>query len=127
MKKMLSERILVVERERIIAMDIDHILRVSGYSHTTLAYSYDEAMGKISSSRPDLVLIDEQINDDSDGIDAGTKIIEMFQIPVLYLSSSSNIKDRQARRDRYSHYLHKPFDAAQVSSSVKKILSRTRK
>jgi two-component system response regulator LytT len=84
-------------------------------------------MGKISSSRPDLVLIDEQINDDSDGIDAGTKIIEMFQIPVLYLSSSSNMTDRHVRRDRYSHYLHKPFDAAQVSSSVKKILSRTRK
>lgn len=126
-KKMLSERILVVERERIVAMDIDHILRGSGYSHTTLAYSYDEAMGMISSSRPDLVLIDELISDDSDGSDAGRKIMESYKIPVLYLASSSPSTGKRQIGDRLSHFLHKPFRADEVSASVKKILSRKNK
>lgn len=94
MKTTVSEKILVVERERIVAMDIDCILRGSGYSQTTIAYSFEEAMGKITSIRPDLVLIDDQIGDTGDGRNGGRKIIEEFNIPVLYLSSSSPVKNR---------------------------------
>lgn len=126
MKTTVSEKILVVERERIVAMDIDCILRGSGYSQTTIAYSFEEAIGKITSIRPDLVLIDDQIGDTGDGRNGGRKIIEEFNIPVLYLSSSSPVKNRRGRKDRYAHYLHKPFDAIEVSKSVRKILSRKR-
>ncbi|HSV98174.1 MAG TPA: response regulator [Spirochaetota bacterium] len=124
---MLSERILVVERERIVAMDIDNILRGSGYSNTTLVYSYDAAMSEIYSIKPDLVLLDERIGDGKNGISAGRKIIETYQIPVLYLTSSPPSKSPRARRDRLAHFLHKPFGPDEVSSAVKKILSRRKK
>lgn len=126
MKSMASEKILVVERERIVAMDIDFILRASGYSQTTIAYSLEEAIRKITSIRPDLVLIDDQIGDTGDGRNGGRKIIEEFDIPVLYLSTSSPLKARRNRKERYAYYLHKPFDAIEVSKSVRKILSRKR-
>lgn len=127
MKTLPSEKILVVEHERIIAMDIDCILRGSGYTDTTLAFSIEEAMRKIPAIKPDLVLIDDQICGVGDEKDDCRKIVESFNIPILYLSSSSPLKLRRDRRDRYTHYLHKPFDADEVSSSVKRILSKGRK
>jgi len=124
MENTASEKILVVERERIVAMDIDCILRGSGYSHTTIAYSFEEAMGKITSARPDLVLIDEQMGDTGDGRNGGRKIIEEFNIPVLYLSTSSPLRKRRNSGERNAYYLHKPFDALEVSKYLKKILSK---
>ena len=80
MKTLPSEKILVVEHERIIAMDIDRILRGSGYTDTTLAFSIEEAMRKIPAIKPDLVLIDDQICGVGDEKDDCRKIVEFCHL-----------------------------------------------
>ncbi|MBV5317835.1 MAG: response regulator [Desulfobulbaceae bacterium] len=47
-------------------------------------------MEKASSTRPDLVLMDIVLKGSMDGIEAATRIKEMAQIPIVYLTAFSD-------------------------------------
>jgi CheY-like chemotaxis protein len=104
-------RILVVEDESIIAMDIAMQLRELGYQVVGHASSGEQAITMAEQLRPDLVLMDVQLKGTMDGIEAAQVIRTRFNLPCLFLSAFANDTDNLARAAVAAPvgYLAKPF------------------
>ena len=80
-------QILVVEDEKIVALEIVDRLKNIGYKVPESASTGEEAIQKASEVRPDLVLMDIKLKGDMDGIEAAEKIRSRYGIPVVYLTA----------------------------------------
>jgi len=118
-----KEKILIVEDERVVAMDIQNRLKDLGYSVCGLASSGEEAVKKASEIQPDLILMDIVLKGRMDGIDAARQIRERFNIPVVYLTTFSDEKTLQkARLTEPYGYILKPFDDRELRSNIEMAL-----
>ncbi len=113
-------RILVVEDESIIAMDIAMQLQELGYQVVGLASSGEQAIDMVQQLRPDLVLMDVQLKGVMDGIDAAQLIRTRFNMPCLFLSAFANDADNLARAAVAAPvgYLSKPFFEHELSAAI---------
>lgn len=77
-------KILIVEDEAIIAMEIQNTLQVLGYEVTSIVNSSEKALIKTADDKPDLILMDIRIKGDKDGIETAEIIRSDFGIPVVF-------------------------------------------
>jgi CheY-like chemotaxis protein len=125
MESIKNKKILIVEDEIIIAMDIQSTLKTLGYENITISESGESALESIAENKPDLVLMDIGLSGSMDGIDTATQIQAVEPgLPVMFLTSYSNIKVRE-RAEKVSHcgYLLKPFSPDILGDAVIRILS----
>ena len=87
---MSKARILVVEDEAIIAMEIESCLQNLGYEVTSVVNTGDKAIQKAEEDKPDLILMDIRIQGDKDGIEAAEIIRERFGVPVIFSTAYFN-------------------------------------
>jgi CheY-like chemotaxis protein len=103
-------RVLIVEDEVIIAMDIGMQLRDLGYEPLGPAVTGAQAIELAGQLRPQLVLMDIHLGNQMDGITAAQKIRTQFEIPCLFLSAFSAEEDQaRAQLTNPAGYLAKPF------------------
>lgn len=81
---MTKTRILVVEDEAIIAMEIESNLQSIGYEVTAVVNTGDDAITKAEIDKPDLILMDIRIQGDKDGIETAEIIKNKYGIPVVF-------------------------------------------
>lgn len=120
-----NKKILIVEDEVIIAIDIQNTLKSLGYTSISIAESGELALAKIRENCPDLVLMDIGLSGPIDGIDTALRIREINEtLPVMFLTSYSNIKMRD-RADKVPHcgYLLKPFSPDLLGDAVLRIFT----
>ena len=116
---MQSFKILVVEDESIVAMDIKHRLENMGYIVPAITSSGEEAVAKAAESNPDLVLMDIVLKGEMDGIDAAQQIKDNFDIPVVYLTAYSDEKTlKRAKITGPFGYIIKPFEDRELHSAI---------
>jgi signal transduction histidine kinase len=114
-----SARILVVEDEAITALDIKTRLIMAGYSVSGVAKSGKDAVRLADSALPDLVLMDVQLRDDMDGIEAAEIIRRDLDIPIIYLTAYADDDTLQrAKLTEPFGYLLKPFEERELHSAV---------
>ncbi len=77
-------RILIVEDEAIIAMEVESQLQNLGYEVTSIVDTGEKAIKKAEEDKPDLMLMDIRIKGEMDGIDAAEIIRNRFGIPVIF-------------------------------------------
>jgi len=77
-------RILVVEDEAIVAMDIATTLKNLGYEVTDTVPSGHRAIESVKENRPDLMLIDIGPKGEMDGIQTAEEARSQFGIPVIF-------------------------------------------
>jgi len=114
-----SFKILVVEDESIVAMDIKHRLESMGYIVPAITSSGEEAVEKAAETIPDLVLMDIVLKGEMDGIDAAQQIKDSFDIPVVYLTAYSD--ERTLKRAKITGpfgYIIKPFEDRELHSAI---------
>src|SRR5689334_19798188 len=80
-------RILVVEDEFIIAHDLQTTLQGMGYEVPRVLASADNVVKVVEEVKPDLILMDINLEGGIDGIEAAGQLKKKFQIPILYLTS----------------------------------------
>ena len=116
---MLGSKILIVEDEIIIAIDLKMRLENLGHYVLDTAFNGKDAITKTGETNPDLVLIDIQLNGEIDGIDAANQIHELFNIPFIYLTGSQNddIFERAKQTGPLS-YINKPFDETEIQNAI---------
>jgi CheY-like chemotaxis protein len=117
-------RILIVEDEGIVAIDLKQTLEKLGYEVTSLVSSGIKAVEKAEADHPDLILMDIRLQSKLDGIDAGRIISARHKIPIVYLSSFNN-RDIMKYADSISAagYLSKPFDENKLKLTIDNALS----
>ncbi|HEX7468188.1 MAG TPA: methanogen output domain 1-containing protein [Methanobacterium sp.] len=116
---MANVKILVVEDESIVAMDIKHRAEGLGYTVTGITPSGEGAIEKASETLPDLVLMDIVLKGDMDGVEAAQKIRDTLDIPVVYLTAYSDEKTlKRAKVTEPFGYIIKPFEDRELHSAV---------
>jgi two-component system, response regulator PdtaR len=81
---MKTAKILIVEDEAIIAMEIESQLQSLGYNVTSIVDTGVKAIEKAEADKPDLILMDIRIKGEMDGIQTAAIIREQFDIPVIF-------------------------------------------
>ncbi|MEG4802242.1 EAL domain-containing protein [Microcoleus sp. ARI1-B5] len=118
-------KILIVEDESIIAEDISDSLISRGYWITGIVYSGEEAIESVAEYRPDLVLMDVNLQGEIDGITAAAEIRSRFQIPVVYLTAYADENTlRRVNATQPFGYIVKPFEDKNLHTTIQLALHR---
>ena len=111
-------RVMVIEDEPIIAMDIVDIVLSVGHAVTGIARTHAEALQLAKADRPDMVLADIQLADNSSGIDAVNDILKLFpDTPVIFITAFPE-RLLTGKRPEPAFLITKPFSEDQVRSAV---------
>ncbi|HET6582331.1 MAG TPA: response regulator, partial [Nannocystaceae bacterium] len=120
-------RILIVEDEGIVALDIEKTLHDLGFEVTGKAASADEAVRSAAANRPDLVLMDVRIRGELDGIETAALLRRDYDVPVAFLTAHGDAETiERAKRTSPSGFLLKPFKQAELYSVIEIALYRAR-
>ena len=114
-------RVMIIEDEPIIAMDIETIVRDLGHEVTGVAVTRDEAVALAMDDRPGLVLADIQLADDSSGIDAVKDILAEFEVPVIFITAFPE-RLLTGERPEPTFLITKPFQRATVKAAISQAL-----
>ncbi len=114
-------RVLIIEDEPIIAMDIETLVRDMGHEVTGIAVTRDEAVAFAHDDRPGLVLADIQLADDSSGIDAVRDILADFQVPVIFITAFPE-RLLTGERPEPAFLITKPFQRQTVKTAISQAL-----
>ncbi|MGN6817892.1 MAG: response regulator [Sphingomonas sp.] len=120
-EKQTRSRVLIIEDEPIIAMDIETIVRDLGHDVTGVAVTRDEAVAAALADRPGLVLADIQLADDSSGIDAVKDILAEFQVPVIFITAFPE-RLLTGERPEPTFLITKPFQRSTVKAAISQAL-----
>lgn len=114
-----EKRILVVEDEFIVAMDIQNRLERLGYRALDSVASGEEAIEKAEEILPDLVLMDIRLEGEMDGIEAAEHIRRNHDIPVIFLTAFADEKTLQRAKITAPYgYILKPFQERELHSAI---------
>jgi signal transduction histidine kinase len=124
---MTKTRVMVVEDERIVALNLERRLTKLGYEISSLATSGSQALQAIERDKPDVVLMDVNIEGEIDGIETASRIPNAYNIPVIYLTAYSEEATLQrARGTRPYGFLLKPISERELHATIQMVLERRR-
>jgi CheY-like chemotaxis protein len=119
-----AARILIVEDERLIAIDLQRRLTRLGYAVVALAASGVEAIQKALTLRPDVMLMDIRLQGPMDGVEAARQIRASVRVPVIFMTAYVDEETTQRLKAMSPWgYLHKPFTIQLVQSRLEQVLS----
>lgn len=114
-------RVMIIEDEPLIAMDLEQIVRDLGHDVTGVAVTRDEAVALAMEDRPGLVLADIQLADDSSGIDAVKDILAQFSVPVIFITAFPE-RLLTGERPEPTFLITKPFQRETVKTTISQAL-----
>ena len=82
-----STKVLIIEDEPIISLDLQSIVREMGHTVAAIATTRDEAVRAARKTEPGLVLADIKLADGSSGIDAVRQILSEVQVPIVFITA----------------------------------------
>jgi PAS domain S-box-containing protein len=121
----MKPKLLIVEDEPIVALDLQQEVEQLGCEVVGLAESADEALVAAEICQPDLALMDVRIVGSMDGIQAARLLRTAYEVPVVFLTSYSDETTigRAAREVPYG-YLTKPFKTRELKATLRMALHK---
>jgi CheY-like chemotaxis protein/DNA-directed RNA polymerase specialized sigma24 family protein len=120
-----ATRILIIEDEPVIALDIENIVRQDGHTVVGIATTHIEAVTLARREGPGLVLADIQLADDSSGLDAVREILEQHAVPVIFITAFPE-RLLTGERPEPTFLITKPFDPDTLRVSISQALATTK-
>ena len=118
-------QVLVVEDEAVVAIDIQSKLQDLGYSVIALIRSGEEAVQTACEMRPDLILMDINLQGEMDGISAAACIQKNNSTPVVYMTAHGDSETlRRAKMTEPLGYIIKPFDEQGLRATIEVALNK---
>jgi len=118
-----KHKILIVEDEPIIASDIEMILEDLGYEITGIEDNAEDAINRIFENKPDLILLDINLEGDTDGIMLAQDINNKFKIPFIFLTSNADTQTiNRVKRTKPAGFILKPFSEKDLQSNIEIVL-----
>jgi CheY-like chemotaxis protein len=113
----LASKVLIIEDEPIIALDLENLVTELGHKVVAIAATKDDAVAKAKSERPGLVLADINLGEGGSGIDAVSEILASFDIPVIFITAYPE-KLLTGERPEPTYLIAKPFLPETVQATV---------
>lgn len=115
-----ARRVLVVEDEFFLAVQIEEWLLDNGFDVVDVVHTADEAVAVADSERPDLVIMDIRLANETDGIAAALEILERTGIRCIFATAYADAATRErGEKARPFAWLRKPFTADVLLAAVK--------
>jgi signal transduction histidine kinase len=119
-------RILVVEDEHLVALDLQQVLTRQGHD-VVVAYYGEDAITIATTQHLDLVLMDIRLGGTVDGIDAANEISSSSDVPIIYLTAyADDATLERARKSEPYGYILKPFQERELVATIEMVLERYR-
>lgn len=117
-------KILVVEDESIIAMDLQFTLERFGYDVCGVVSSGEECIENASRTNPDIILMDIKLRGKIDGLCAAKHIQSQSNTPVIYLTAYGDESTlNKVDKTKPFGYIYKPFEEIELQSEIENVLS----
>jgi DNA-directed RNA polymerase specialized sigma24 family protein/CheY-like chemotaxis protein len=114
-------RVLIIEDEAVIAMDLSDIVTGAGHDVCATETTASGAVAAAKRERPDLVLADIQLADGSSGIDAVRDILASFEVPVIFITAFP-ARLLTGERPEPTFLITKPYSPDMVRAAVSQAL-----
>src|SRR3954452_5576796 len=120
-----SFRILVVDDEPNIVDVIAMALRYQGFDVATAANG-SEALSRVSSCRPHLIVLDVMLPD-MDGFEVAVRLgAQRAGVPIIYLTARDSTEDKiRGLTTGGDDYVTKPFSLEELVARIRTVLRRT--
>lgn len=115
--RQLASRVLIIEDEPIIALDLENLVTELGHKVVATAATRDEAVAKAHTERPGLILADINLGEGGSGFDAVSEILNSFDIPVIFITAYPE-KLLTGERPEPTYLIAKPFQPETVQATV---------
>lgn len=117
-----SPRILIVEDEPILALELREDLQDLGFQVSEVVSDGDMVLHAFLRNKPDVILMDIKLHGFRDGIDSASQIRGFYKTPIIYLSSFSetDVKERLLRTAPYA-YIQKPYELPRLKQAIETV------
>ena len=124
---MKEAKILIVEDENIVALNLQTRLKSLGYQVAGMASTGEDAVKKCAETMPDLVLMDIMLRGEMDGVAAADQIREKYHVPVVYLTAyADDVTLERAKVTEPFGYMLKPFEVKEIRTTIEIALYKHR-
>jgi PAS domain S-box-containing protein len=116
-------KILIVEDEALIALDLKMRLKNWGYTVLGHEFSAEKALEVIEQDLPDLILMDIVLQGQMDGIEAAQIIRSHWGIPVIFTTAFADMERIKRAKLAYPFgYLMKPYQERDIEVTIEMAL-----
>lgn len=120
-----TRRVLVVEDDWLIAVQIESCLAAAGFDVTGVAIGPDDTLRRARTAPPQLVLMDIRLLDDADGVELAKELWLELGLRCLFVSGNIDAHtERRAVDARPLGWLPKPFTEAELLEAVSNAFDR---
>lgn len=116
-ERQLASRVLIIEDESIIALDLESLVNELGHKVVGTAATRDEAVAKARAHKPGLILADINLGEGGSGIDAVSEILRSFDIPVIFITAYPE-RLLTGERPEPTYLITKPFLPETVQATI---------
>ncbi|HAH36747.1 MAG TPA: hybrid sensor histidine kinase/response regulator [Algoriphagus sp.] len=125
---MFSLKILIVEDDSVSALLLQRALEKNNHEIIGIADTGEKALDLLDESHADIVMMDINLAGELDGITTTEIINEKFDIPVVYLSASSDAETlNKVVGTNPSAYVIKPFNIRELNMVIELAIFKDRK
>lgn len=118
-------KILIVEDELLNAMAMEEIMSPWGFEFFEPAVTGEEALQRMETGEPDLILMDVRLPGRLDGIETAEEIRKKSGAPVIFFSGFSEERLRELIKIGNFDVITKPVDFENLKEKIGKILAKT--
>lgn len=112
-------RVLIVEDEAVIAMDLEGLLTKMGYEPVGIVSRSQEVVPTVQRVKPELVLMDVRLGSGYDGIALAEEIYVCERVPVVFVTAFSDAKTIERMRTCGSYgCVVKPVDEGTLNATI---------
>ncbi len=117
---MKNNKILILEDEILVALDLQELLEAAGYQ-TRVAHQHSDALAILEKFSPELAICDINLGKGASGIDFATDAKQLLpKLEIIYVTAFSTLDIVQAAEDTNPfNYIVKPWNEEQIKVTVK--------
>ncbi len=116
---MQAARVLIVEDEKIISLDLTRTLKNLGFEVVSVVSNGPDALESATENRPDIILMDIMLAGEMDGIEAARRIKTDLDIPVVFITAYADEATlERAKEAEPFGYIIKPFKERELYSTI---------
>ena len=118
-----KKRILIVDDEIIGAMSLANLVQHWGFYECELAGSVEAALAETERCRPDLIIMDIKLGENSrGGINAAKTILESYKVPIIFITGYDIEEIRAEGPGGATVFLSKPLDLDLLKNTIESLL-----
>lgn len=117
-------RILLVEDDYFVALELEHELSDAGFDVVGIATTAEEAVKIAKSENPDLAIMDVRLDGQRDGVDAAIELFTAAGVRSIFTTAHGDAQTR--RRAAEAHplgWVQKPYSPDAVITLVNSVLA----